>query len=36
MSKKYAVAEDDLTINEIDDTSADGNHVVTVGLGFLF
>ncbi len=33
---RYEWFFDDLTINEIEDTSSDGNHVVTLGLGFVF
>jgi hypothetical protein len=33
---RYEWFFDELTINDIEDTSSDGNHVVTIGLGFAF
>ncbi|MDY0219949.1 MAG: hypothetical protein RBR67_02290 [Desulfobacterium sp.] len=33
---RYEWFFDELTINDIEDTSSDGNHVVTIGLGFVF
>ena len=33
---RYEWFFDDLEINEIEDESSDGNHVVTLGVGFLF
>lgn len=33
---RYEWFFDDLTINDIEDTSSDGNHVITLGVGFVF
>ena len=33
---RYEWFFEELSINEIEDTSSDGNHVVTLGLGFVF
>ncbi len=33
---RYEWFFDELAINEIEDTSSDGNHVVTLGVGFVF
>ncbi|WP_028583607.1 outer membrane beta-barrel protein [Desulfogranum mediterraneum] len=33
---RYEWFFDELSINEIEDTSSDGNHVVTLGVGFVF
>lgn len=33
---RYEWFFDELTVNDIDDSSSDGNHVVTLGVGFIF
>lgn len=33
---RYEWFFEELSINEVDDTSSDGNHVVTLGVGFVF
>lgn len=33
---RYEWFFDELTVNDIDDTKSDGNHVVTIGVGFIF